>query len=219
MNMTADELLNLKERRYALMRMLRHSSAFTLIELLIVVAIIGILAAIAIPNFLQAQVRAKVARAVGDMRNLAPPMELYFADQGAYPPDTSWWWSTQGYQPEVVMYPLTTPVDFITSIPINPFPNNTFNINFPGRPPQYRYFAEFFKQYIIDNPPAGPTPPTSRVWAIISSGPDHWASLGEYMIFSEEYMNRIPPFFSTPGCLYDPTNGTVSYGDIVRVGP
>ncbi len=203
------------------MRNMRHSKAFTLIELLIVVAIIGILAAIAIPNFLQAQVRAKVARAVGDMRNLAPPMELYYGDHSAYPPDTSWWWSNKGYQPEVVMYPLTTPIDYISSIPINPFPNNTFNINFPGRPPQYRYFAEYFKEVIMTYGAtgAGLPPPTQKVWAIISSGPDHWASLGEYMIFGQEYMERVNPFFSTPGCLYDPTNGTISYGDIVRVGP
>ena len=48
---------------------------FTLIELLIVVAIIAILAAIAVPNFLEAQTRAKIGRAMNDMRSLATALE------------------------------------------------------------------------------------------------------------------------------------------------
>ena len=53
---------------------------FTLIELLIVVAIIAILAAIAVPNFLEAQVRSKVSRVKADMRTLATAIESYTVD-------------------------------------------------------------------------------------------------------------------------------------------
>ena len=66
--------------------MLKKFSGFTLIELLIVVAIIAILAAIAIPNFLAAQTRSKVSRAKADMRTAATGMEAYRIDNSNYPP-------------------------------------------------------------------------------------------------------------------------------------
>lgn len=59
--------------------------AFTLIELLIVVAIIAILAAIAVPNFLEAQTRAKVSRVMSDQRTYATGLETYMIDNNAYP--------------------------------------------------------------------------------------------------------------------------------------
>lgn len=64
------------------MKRRKESLAFTLIELLIVVAIIGILAAIAVPNFLNAQVRAKISRVQADQNAYATAFEMYFLDFG-----------------------------------------------------------------------------------------------------------------------------------------
>lgn len=58
---------------------------FTLIELLIVVAIIGILAAIAIPNFLSASTKAKYSRAIADTKVIVTQAQLYNNDNGKYP--------------------------------------------------------------------------------------------------------------------------------------
>jgi prepilin-type N-terminal cleavage/methylation domain-containing protein len=64
---------------------IKLKKAFTLIELLIVVAIIAILAAIAVPNFLEAQTRAKVSRVLSDQRTYATALETYMIDNSAYP--------------------------------------------------------------------------------------------------------------------------------------
>ena len=63
----------------------RNSKGFTLIELLIVVAIIGIIAAIAIPNLLNAIDRGKQKRTMADMRSIGTAVESYAVDNNVYP--------------------------------------------------------------------------------------------------------------------------------------
>src|SRR5437773_7680131 len=68
---------------------LRLRTAFTLIELLIVVVIIGILAAIAIPKFQNTKGKAYTASLKTDLRNLATAEEAYFYDNFIYSTDTA----------------------------------------------------------------------------------------------------------------------------------
>src|SRR5262245_10606079 len=68
---------------------MRKDSGFTLIELLIVVAIIGIIAAIAIPNLLNAIDRSKQKRSMADMRSIGTAVEEYAIDNNFYPVQTT----------------------------------------------------------------------------------------------------------------------------------
>jgi prepilin-type N-terminal cleavage/methylation domain-containing protein len=61
-----------------------NRKGFSLIELLIVVVIIGILAAIAIPKFANTKEKAYIAQMKSDLKNLASAQESYFADKNTY---------------------------------------------------------------------------------------------------------------------------------------
>ena len=93
-------------------------SGFTLIELLIVVAIIAILAAIAVPNFLEAQTRSKVSRTKADMRSMATALEAYAVDNNVYPQCHRFGvvlWPGLGDQ-KPVLERLSTPVAYMTNV-------------------------------------------------------------------------------------------------------
>ncbi len=174
------------------------SEGFTLIELLIVVAIIGILAAIAVPNFLNAQVKAKVSRVYGDIKAIQNALEMYRVDNNDYitgpgrMPDP-----LKGFK---VWAQLTTPVGYLNAILPDPFkPDGELGAagNFA---PWGLYHFRNIKQDFIDGQQGGDADPNGE-WLARSGGPTRW-------------------FYSSParlynGMAYNITNGVVSNGDII----
>ena len=118
----------------------RESQAFTLIELLIVVAIIAILAAIAVPNFLEAQTRAKISRVQADFRSMATALESYRVDTNKYPPHYAMGcdnlFACPALTADVCLPRLTTPVAYITSVEAcrDVFNDRVLTVRGPGLP-------------------------------------------------------------------------------------
>lgn len=182
------------------------SRGFTLIELLIVVAIIGILAAIAVPNFLNAQIRAKVARCQSDMKTLQTSLEMYRLDNNEYPT-----WNQarvvgqDSAHPNVIrFYRMTTPVAYLGSIPKDPF------ASFSNESDMNRWGDAYDYVNAYNNNGTWSTNGWGHEWRLNSWGPDTINSWGGQR--DGNCSNGTPNF------QYHSSNGLVSYGDIIWVG-
>lgn len=195
-----------------------NRKAFTLIELLIVVAIIGILAAIAVPNFLNASVRAKVARVESDLKALATAQQAYRLDYGRFTPCSN----------EGVVYPdplkrqlgLTTPYAYISSLPRDVFSAQSKPVSANAEqerkiimnPPYY-----YLKGYTFRESEGWPTM-NIGAWRVFftkhfkEGGYNAWLSSrgpGGVSALTDSQDNPEP-------VTYNPSNGIVSVGYIQR---
>lgn len=188
---------------------------FTLIELLIVVAIIAILAAIAVPNFLEAQVRSKVSSMKSNLRTVNTALEAYMVDNNRYPQPTytginGSWTPEQRWK----FFPgsLTTPVAFLTG---NTAMTDIFRAkhNFSTEiANEIMYLPSLFYKppFSADDSSYGPQCNRYGLWVIRSAGPDTWYQNQPGVNGDYDASN---PWNKAS---YDPTNGTVSAGDIYR---
>ncbi len=198
--------------------------AFTLIELLIVVAIISILAGIAVPNFLDAYTRAKVSKCVAHMRTIANAIEMYRVDNHEVPiaRDISnlgfpylyadWLMISAPFNGrELPGSCLTTPVEYLASVPYDPFNSDLHELIF-GFDNAYSdsewsvIMSSVPNRYeaLVNHQPVGLMGRSQRYKYIFEScGPNlTWESQGI-------------PNAGGPIGPYNPTNGTVSNGNIM----
>lgn len=211
----------------------RFMKGFTLIELLIVIAIILILISIALPNFLEAQLRAKVVKVKGEMRSLGQATGAYFNDWKTDPnvdsaiisePDRSRiWWGFASHR-------LTTPTTYIKKIPVDPFPDAAQTLLGSWRGIDSKN-GTWNEPYLVVVRVRTTKAPTRELWHFRPFGvsacpnvggmdPLTWQGLGSAPWV---YFSAGPDLDATLAWLgvgnrtfasYTPTNGTQSKGDI-----
>lgn len=181
---------------------MKKNNAFTLIELLIVVAIIGILAAIAVPNFINAQTRAKISRAVSEERSVSEAYMMYRMDNNLWPPHLDG-------SPVQHRY-VTTPISYLSTSVTDIFAQsaqakkdstwNTFRGQYHCEPASFWHTNQWSnavnnnKTYFHSN--------QNAAFFIMSYGPDQdW----------DQTKNNA--------ALYDTSNGLTSNGDILLAVP
>jgi len=217
---------------------MENTKGFSLIELLIVIAIISIITAIVVPNLMSANIRAKVSGVKADMGSIAIALEDYKVDYGEYPKDSRFSRRTP-YASDIIaesgqafdgdggtdsdgndaiglgylVYPKAAfEPTYLKRIAGDPF-NNSGEEDWNGTSGAHNHHYSYYTGKWFDS---GPDDCTSsddspQYWALVSWGPDQDKDITNYFYAKKALTDGTN--------LYNPDNGIVSSGDIVTIGP
>ena len=207
----------------------RRLSGFTLIELLIVIAIILILISIALPNFLEAQMRARLMNTRACLQAYRTANESYHADFNTYAPDvdggerertTKKAWSSlllvarkincDGVGELCTYSMLTTPIQYMKKLCYDPFLTEVGD-----RRISKRYALPEYTSYLSGTPLRKACAEAHGLrYAILSRGPDLEVNAGSFDALWCDLGAHIHHQTGNP-LIYAATNGTYSRGDLV----
>ena len=219
---------------------MENTKGFSLLELLIVIAIISIITAIVVPNLMSANIRAKVSGVKADMGSIAIALEDYKVDYGEYPKDSRCSRSSSSYASDIIAEPnqafdgdggsdddndaiglgyLVYPKagfepTYLKRIAGDPF-NNDGEEDWNGTSGAHNHHYLYYTgKWDADTGTFGECTSSSdspQYWALVSWGPDKDKDITSYANAKKAIADGTN--------LYNPDNGIVSSGDIVIIGP
>jgi len=204
---------------------------FTVIELLVVIVIISIIAAIAVPNLMSANIRAKVSGVKADMGSIAIALEDYKIDDPDrnYPVEPP---SPYGHDEIAVsgqafddpsdalgLGKLVYPSDaseptYLKRIAGDPFNNNGVE-DWEEDNTKHNYHYSY---YTVDKDRNTSTS-EAKYWALVSYGPDKDENIDSYTKAWNAVDPNAPNHNTYKNLVYNPDNGITSSGDVVIIGP
>lgn len=216
-------------------RTTRSALGLTLVELLVVVAVVGLLASIALVNVQRARTRARVAASLAQLRGIGAAIETYRTDYGRYPvPVPSPGDDPFGVVASLAIRGLTTPIAYIGPDGFrDPFGDVRLQAGAmagaftqqgdPFAPPRPGFNTQqslLYFHYPTFGRRIGEPAMNVEAFAAISVGPDLKDSFIVYYPFPERLPAAAARFgvFSVQDTVYDPTNGAVSAGDLAAFG-
>lgn len=193
---------------------MRAKRGFTLAELMVVIGVIALLAVIALPNLLEAQVRSKVSRTKADLKSVSVAVELYRTDNNVYPDaDPVGGYKAGAEYVHACLRELSTPVAYMSTAVLPDVFTSKYPLAYVNIRAQVEQVPTIIDLFAPELTPMQRFELSRHEYVLAGVGPDR--------VFHNELVGDRAVIIGVAtrtnlSSEYDPTNGTLSGGDITR---